>query len=186
MNRKFQTAIFYLLVAIGLLLLPTYASSYRGVTGKLLVATPGVTAPFSQSVIFVGQHNLFSAWGVIVNRPFAWKTGKKKMPAYFGGPVDCPTHMIGPKDDGSLQIAVNDDKTAGSVKDKRVVIGCSGWGLLQLNFELTRGGWDVIDYDPALVFDTPADKVWDAAHDRALQDRVTKQKKVTEPYNPKK
>ncbi len=129
MTQKFQTAIVYLLVAIGLLLLPTYASTYRGVTGKLLVATLGVTAPFSQSVIFMlASTNLFSAWGVIVNRPFTWKTGKKKMPAYFGGPVDCPAHLLGRKDDDSFQIAANDDKAAGPVKDKRVVIWLRGVG----------------------------------------------------------
>src|ERR1700743_1181948 len=120
MTQKFQTAIVYLLIATGLLLLPTYSSTYKGSTGKLLVATPGVAAPFSQSVIYVSQHNLFSASGVIINRPFAWKTGKKKIPAYFGGPVDCPAHLIGQKDDGSLQITVNDDKAAGPIiKNKR-------------------------------------------------------------------
>jgi putative transcriptional regulator len=188
MTRKQQKGFLYILAAVFLLALPTYSSHYRGVAGKLLVASPGVPPPFNQTVVFIAQHSLSGAWGIVVNRPFAWKTGKgrKQLPAYFGGPVECPKHDVSRKGDDSLQIAENGDAPATTARDTRSVIGCAGWGLFQLNIELATGAWSVIDYDPALVFDTPPDKMWDAAHDRALQDAVTKEKNLLEQYLHKK
>jgi putative transcriptional regulator len=187
-SRKRHNALIYMAVGALLILLPSYAKHYKGHAGKLLVAEPGVTAPFNQTVVFLAYQDAFSAWGFIINKPFAWKSKNMKGPAYYGGPVEqsCPNRIFGRASDGTFQLALADDPKAQSFKDKRVVLGCAGWGPLQLNMEIASGGWRIINYDPEIVFETPADKIWDVAHNRALQDSVIKQKKKPEQYMRKK
>jgi putative AlgH/UPF0301 family transcriptional regulator len=186
MNRKQQNALIYILVGALLIFLPTYLKNYSGNAGKLLVSEPGVTAPFNQSVVFLAYQDGLSAWGLIINKPFTWKL--KNIKAYYGGPVEqkCPDHILGQTKDGLIQILLTDDPKAASLKDARILVGCAGWGPFQLNMEIASGGWRIIKYDPEIVFKTPADKIWDVAHNRALQDSVIKQKKKSDQYVPKK
>jgi len=45
----------------------------------------------------------------------------------------------------------------------RLILGYSGWGPGQLASEMARGAWLVADATPELVFDTPADEMWETA-----------------------
>ncbi|BCS34319.1 UPF0301 protein [Luteitalea sp. TBR-22] len=45
----------------------------------------------------------------------------------------------------------------------RVLTGYAGWGPGQLDHELAASAWLTVDVDPGLIFDTPADQMWDAA-----------------------
>ena len=45
----------------------------------------------------------------------------------------------------------------------RVLLGYSGWGAGQLASEMARGSWLHAEATPELVFDTPADLMWEAA-----------------------
>ena len=45
----------------------------------------------------------------------------------------------------------------------RLLLGYSGWGPGQLAAEMARGAWLHTAADPGLVFDTPADEMWEAA-----------------------
>jgi putative transcriptional regulator len=45
----------------------------------------------------------------------------------------------------------------------RFLLGYAGWGPGQLAEEMTRGSWLHADADPELIFDTPADRMWDRA-----------------------
>lgn len=45
----------------------------------------------------------------------------------------------------------------------RLLLGYSGWGPGQLAQEMARGAWLVADATPELVFDTPADDMWETA-----------------------
>lgn len=45
----------------------------------------------------------------------------------------------------------------------RVLTGYAGWGPGQLDEELSASAWLTVDIDPALIFDTPADEMWDRA-----------------------
>jgi len=45
----------------------------------------------------------------------------------------------------------------------RVLTGYAGWGPGQLDQELAASAWLTVDVDPALIFDTPADEMWDQA-----------------------
>jgi len=45
----------------------------------------------------------------------------------------------------------------------RLVIGYAGWGPGQLDQELASASWLTADVDPALIFNTPADEMWETA-----------------------
>lgn len=44
-----------------------------------------------------------------------------------------------------------------------MMLGYAGWGPGQLDHEIREGSWIVVDLDPSLVFDLPADERWIAA-----------------------
>ena len=45
----------------------------------------------------------------------------------------------------------------------RFLLGYSGWGAGQLAAEMVHGSWLHVEATPELVFDTPADAMWDTA-----------------------
>lgn len=45
----------------------------------------------------------------------------------------------------------------------RFLLGYSGWGPGQLAEEMTRGSWLHADIDPTLIFEEPAETMWEAA-----------------------
>lgn len=145
---------FYLLLAAFMMALPTLAGINGGHSGKLLVATPRVSSgPFERSVIYLVWHNFFSAHGFIVNRP--------SPEGYIGGPVSPEMLSIMQQaEDGGITFAST------VTAEGRKLYGYAGWGPMQLNYEIFRGLWDVIDYDPALVFSIPEIKIWPAARAR--------------------
>jgi putative transcriptional regulator len=177
MNIRQQNGLILLALAAFFFALPTISKNYKGTTGKLIVAAPGLPAPFSRTVLFMTGHSLFGAAGRVVNRPFERTMGEKKLPVFYGGPVDCPDVLVGEMPDKAFQVWPNNGTEPPGIKKKKVIQGCAGWSMFQLNIEMLDGGWDVIKYDPELVFDTPPEKMWQIAHDRALQERAIKQAK---------
>ena len=45
----------------------------------------------------------------------------------------------------------------------RLIVGYSGWGPGQLEAELAESAWLMSDVDSALIFDTPPERMWEAA-----------------------
>jgi putative transcriptional regulator len=45
----------------------------------------------------------------------------------------------------------------------RLLLGYSGWGPGQLADEMARGSWLHVDATPEIIFDTPADIMWEVA-----------------------
>jgi putative transcriptional regulator len=45
----------------------------------------------------------------------------------------------------------------------RLLLGYSGWAPGQLAAEMARGSWLFADADPAIIFDTPAEGMWERA-----------------------
>jgi putative transcriptional regulator len=43
------------------------------------------------------------------------------------------------------------------------VVGYAGWKPGQLEHELAASSWLTADVDPALIFDVPPDRMWEAA-----------------------
>ena len=57
----------------------------------------------------------------------------------------------------------------------RLIIGYSGWGAGQLEAELEESSWLMSDIDRDLIFNTPADRLWEAAIRRLGADPATLQ-----------
>ena len=45
--------------------------------------------------------------------------------------------------------------------DLRIFLGYAGWGGGQLEYELAQGAWVVAPLSPEVVFDVPAEEMWD-------------------------
>jgi putative AlgH/UPF0301 family transcriptional regulator len=153
-----RKARWYFLGAAFLIALPTLNGMYKGTTGKLLVASPRVhDRPFEESVIYIVHHDLFQAYGYIVNKPLAPPRGEA---AWNGGPVKTGMTYVIAGPDGHKS---------------KTIAGYSGWGPLQLNLEIGRNYWDTIDYDPALIFDAAPDDMWKTARAKILKNQAVKE-----------
>jgi len=53
-------------------------------------------------------------------------------------------------------------------KEFRLLIGYSGWGPGQLEYEISEGAWLPASVDPALVFETANENVWQDAYKRSV------------------
>ncbi len=185
----------YLFFALVFMVMPSLLSFYfPSHKGRLLVAA-GATddAYFSKTVLYMTMHNAFGASGFIMNKPLdaeEAEDAKARFPMmerfYYGGPVrqpytyywlvplkDMPDgfELISPE---QLQDELPDQYNAivsnpDIAKTVWVMKGYAGWGLMQLNREIFRGAWNTIDYDPALIFDTPAGDIWPKATAEVLR-----------------
>ncbi len=138
--------------------------------GRLLVATPAIeTGPFLRSVVFLLDHDLDGALGVIVNRPLEsdvddvlpdWVDLVNAPVCLFdGGPVAMDSALAlgvvgtGLPPVGWRQMAgrvglVDLDgplPSVGELAGLRVFAGYAGWGPSQLEDELEEGAWLVVD-----------------------------------------
>lgn len=195
LRRTPPIARLYLLVAACLLALPALGRLYEGATGKLLVATYGVDRePFRQSVVYMVHHDLFGAWGFIVNKPATGHTQTLvglDLNVLQGGPVrpQDPAFLIGQGGGAQEPVWVfprpgqtlDDPQTLARVKQKistplnppQIVFGYAGWTVLQLDWEISRGRWVVIDADSDLLFHTPVAEIWSKALQKARnQNRI--------------
>jgi putative transcriptional regulator len=59
--------------------------------------------------------------------------------------------------------------------DARLIVGYSGWGPGQLEAELRASAWLLSDVDPAVIFSTPADRMWEVAIRRLGADPLSLQ-----------
>ncbi|AXT85661.1 hypothetical protein C6I20_10970 [Aeromicrobium sp. A1-2] len=137
--------------------------------GRLLVATPAIeSGPFLRSVVFLLDHDVDGALGVIVNRPLDSEVDDV-LPDW-AGLVNAPVCLFegGPVAmDSALALGVIADvapagwrQMAGRVglvdleaplpghgefTGLRVFAGYAGWGADQLEAELEEGAWLVVD-----------------------------------------
>jgi len=67
----------------------------------------------------------------------------------------------------TIQLSTSPDRlrtiASSPPRNVRLLLGYSGWGPGQLAVEMARGAWLHTDADPRLVFETPADEIWDTA-----------------------
>jgi putative transcriptional regulator len=153
--------------------------------GKLLVATPPLTDPnFDRTVIYMLEHTVDGAVGVVLNRPlhedpppelYAWTDLLSEPGTLFsGGPVDetaliALARLHGPIAGawsqvtdglGSIDLMLDPDEVAEGVLALRVFRGYSGWGELQLEAELAEGAWMVLSAELDDVFARRAEGLW--------------------------
>ncbi|MDA8169993.1 MAG: YqgE/AlgH family protein [Nitrospiraceae bacterium] len=153
-------------------------------TGKFLVAGRGIKDPrFQQSVILIVKFDPQGVMGLIINRPTDIKVSavlpdvemlrKHDQPLYFGGPV--AKHQIfvliksRVKPEKTYPVSgdvyVSHEQATLEQKDVqdapvRVYTGCAGWAAEQLEGEIARGDWHVVDADPEDIFERPAADIW--------------------------
>ena len=151
---------------------------------------------FARSVIYLVRHDAEGAFGLIINKPLAklpladmlrqldveGSETEAELDLYFGGPVQGELGFVLHSRDFAAAKSTTTVQGGYAVSDVRQVlraiseqkgpekalfaVGYAGWAPDQLDAELERGDWNVIDADDALVFDLPVSEKWLVAHDR--------------------
>ncbi|SRR5579883_2605724 len=149
--------------------------------GSFLVARHSLRDPnFRRTVVLILQHGPEGAFGVVVNR----RVPVKELPyeIFAGGPCESPGLLLlhghpdwctEEEDEKPSAVApgifLGDAAAVARVGDPpederlrvRLFTGYSGWGAGQLEGEMTLGTWAVVPADGQLLFDTPAEELWD-------------------------
>ena len=156
--------------------------------GVLLIANESLRDPrFARSVILITDHGKEGAAGVMLNRPTMVRVAdalpvlgehlnKPEKIMYFGGPVaansasvlvsatqpiEGATRII----DGVYAVYRMSDLLEHFADETfaprtRFYGGYAGWGPSQLEAEIGRGDWTVIDGDPNTVFSNDVENLW--------------------------
>ncbi|MPZ16318.1 MAG: YqgE/AlgH family protein [Luteitalea sp.] len=161
----------------------------NGLAPTLLLSMPQLTDPnFERTVLLLCEHTPDGAFGLVLNRPTTTAAAEVVNLAppvratsgpllWFGGPVEPQRGWILL---GGLPSGVDDDVTQvapslylstslellrrvliDTPPRTRVLTGYSGWGPGQLDAELAASAWLTMEADAGLIFDTPADQMWD-------------------------
>ncbi|MCJ8152292.1 YqgE/AlgH family protein [Chryseobacterium sp. SSA4.19] len=140
--------------------------SYKG---KILISTPDISGDiFSRSVVLVVEHNEQGAFGLILNKKNSQMSSKFKeffdfkIEVYDGGPVendkvffiargkkvtesftDITQEFYLTEDiENIISSVLNGDL---SINDVKIFSGYSGWSSLQLDDEIQKKVWTVVD-----------------------------------------
>jgi putative transcriptional regulator len=154
---------------------------------RLLVATPTLLDPnFSRAVLLMLEHNDEGAIGVVLNRPTEallaealpeWSAlAGEPAVAFLGGPVQPEEAVIGlarvavPRVTdtwqpvlgaiGTIDLGRSPEDAQVEVEAVRVFAGYAGWGSRQLELELARHDWFVVDVVPDDVFTRDPGALW--------------------------
>jgi putative transcriptional regulator len=148
---------------------------------------------FARTVVLLCKHSpREGAFGLVLNRPLVTTgtvmvhldppvTTDRELDIWIGGPVEPQRSwmLVGggpenPEISGAAQIAqgvylstspmllrrlLEPDPPANA----RLVVGYSGWAPGQLEHELSESSWLLSDVDAGIVFDTPAEQMWERA-----------------------
>ncbi len=151
---------------------------------------------FVRSVIYLVRHDEEGAFGLIINKPLAKLPladllrqldmegieTQAELDLYFGGPVQGELGFVLHSRDFAAAKATATVDGGYAVSSVRQVlramsehkgpekalfaVGYAGWARHQLEGELERGDWNVVDADEELVFDLPVSEKWPMAHGR--------------------
>jgi putative transcriptional regulator len=143
---------------------------------------------FERTVVLLCDHTADGAFGLVLNRPTTIAaaeavafdpplatTGGPLL--WTGGPVEPQRGwiLLGESLDDNAETQVAPGLYLSTSIDLlrrvverapsrvRVLTGYAGWGPGQLDHELAASAWLTVDVDAGLIFDTPADLMWDAA-----------------------
>ncbi len=152
-QRSYEKAKLYFLVAAFLIALPALSNFYSGYTGKFLIASDGLKGDpyFSETVIYVYEHSLWGAKGLILNKPM-----EQKDRAFYGGPV---------KKEELEAFLINKPSLVHRWKVQPLTVqpylkscfvmpyykGISAWDVLQLEGEVRNKLWIVKTCDAGVV-----------------------------------
>ncbi len=155
--------------------------------GKFLVAGRRLGDPrFQETVVLLISYDRNGAMGLIVNRPVKMSLSdvfpdsaifkKRKDTVYFGGPVEMNRLLFlirspGKPEEavhvfGSVYVSSSKDMLDRMINKRkegahvRVYAGYAGWASGQLDAEVARGDWHVIQADAKTIFDKKSEKIW--------------------------
>jgi len=148
---------------------------------------------FNRTVVLLCKQSEEGAFGLIVNRPLITtgrivvnldppvEQPDHDLQVWVGGPVEPQSiwMLVGqdPNEEGDMPgIQIADDlylSTSPHLLRRllepepppiaRLIVGYSGWGPGQLEAELQTSAWLMSDVDRDLVFNTPSERMWEAA-----------------------
>jgi putative transcriptional regulator len=149
--------------------------------GNFLIARSSLRDSFfGRTVVLMLQHGPEGAFGLVLNRPA--KAKDLPFPIFVGGPCKmdgllmihgreewlqadaesnmevCPGVFLGTSEQFEKATEV-DDTTEGKF---RVFTGYAGWGPEQLESEMQEGAWIVLPASGEIIFDTPAQELWES------------------------
>lgn len=154
--------------------------------GRLLVATPPLEDPnFDRTVVLLLEHHDDGALGIVLNRPGPtalddvtpeWRPLAADPALVFaGGPV-APDALIGLArspggadpdafvpivgDLGTVDLGTDPFDLAGPVLCIRIFAGYAGWSAGQLESELDRNAWFVVDRHDDDAFCAEPEELW--------------------------
>ena len=158
-----------------------------------LLSMPQLADPnFSRTVVLLCKHNEDGALGLVINRPLV-TTGRvtvnldppvstdRELQVWVGGPVEPQRSWVlvgeepseeeelrGLRIADSLYLSTSPDllrRLLGPAPPStaRLIVGYSGWGPGQLEAELEASSWLMSDIDRDLIFNTPHERIWEAA-----------------------
>ena len=143
---------------------------------------------FAKTVVLLTDYTDEGAFGLVVNRPMeepAWTIVKTDPPVrvdpnlklWIGGPVDQQSTWVlmseaqGPDEEQreicpGVLLSVSKGLTLQLLQSPpsqraRVLVGYAGWQRGQLEREIAASAWLTMDVDPALIFNTPPDQMWE-------------------------
>jgi len=144
--------------------------------GKLLVATEEMACtPFARAVVLLLQDDSQGTFGVILNRP-ANDQLKQHWRQLSGSPEHVASQVVQGGPVGGHVFAIHKFQSLGEVElpgdifisanadtiqklyeqspeNYRIFMGIAGWKPTQLNGEIQKGYWHVVDSDPEDIFD---------------------------------
>ena len=162
-------------------------------TQHFLIAMPAMRDPhFSKTLTFICEHNDQGALGVVVNRPIDLTLhalleqieitpetdAAKLIPVHYGGPVQTDRGFVLHTPAGTWQstLAVGEHIGLTTSKDilqatargdgpkqMLVTLGYAGWAPGQLEHELAQNAWLTVNADARILFETPAERRYDAS-----------------------
>lgn len=155
----------------------------------LLLSMPQLTDPnFARTVVLLCEHSPEGAFGLVVNRPTTTSAAEavqleppvrhdSGVLLWTGGPVEPQRGWIllaGNPDGHAVEIAdglylstspvlLRALIEGGSDLPSRILTGYAGWGPGQLDMEIAASAWLTTSVDPELIFETPAEQMWERA-----------------------
>ena len=162
-------------------------------TNQFLIAMPSLKDPaFSQSVVYMCEHNDEGAIGIIINHPSSLNLDKlfehisidsdhakdSDLPVLYGGPLQQDRGFVIHRPKGNwrstlemapdIAITTSQDileavaKGKGP-KDVLVALGYAGWEGGQIEQEILDNDWLSYPADTSIIFETPFADRWMAA-----------------------
>ena len=165
----------------------------QSMKGKFLLAIPGLPDPnFSQTVTCMCEHNEFGALGFIINKVHPLLTGRElfedleiqcdksvdSLEIYLGGPVQPSGVFVlhGPPFDWNESLRVTETMALSNSRDIleaialqkgpasfMVILGCAGWGPMQLDNELVDSAWLTCSLSEEIIFSNDTELKYEKA-----------------------